>query len=204
MKEMHYKIEERTKIYRAEDFKGYEKGCALYGYDHIRLIEKDLDFDVTPFVTLSKYESDIAKVHNLFIVTEVVLNSTFDDNVIAPLGKGSKNLLDSLHLPVERGKSYKDFEKEYIGSSDIASLILAGHSRWGLKLHDLHFGIDDSYQAYIVNGECEIGEHYRFEAEFYTWLNIYDDDELVKEFRADIIRVYRAGEHGCIIQLLNR
>lgn len=168
MKGMHYKIEERTKIYRAEDFKGYEKGCALYGYDHIRLIEKDLDLE------------------------------------IPPLGKGSKNLLDYFRLPFERGKSYKDFEKEYIGGSDIASLILAGHSRWGLKLHDLHFGEDSSYQAYIVNGDCEIGEHYRFEAEFYTWLNIYDDDELVKKFRADIIRVYRAGNHGCIIQLLNR
>ena len=102
------------------------------------------------------------------------------------------------------GKSYKDFEKEYIGSSDIASLILAGSSPNGLKLHDLHFGIDASYQAYIVNGECEIGEHYELEAEFNIWLKIYDDDRLVKRFNADIIRVYRAGMQGCIIQLLNR
>lgn len=102
------------------------------------------------------------------------------------------------------GKSYKDFEKQYIGNSDIASLILAGSSPNGLKLHDLHFGIDDSYQAYIVNGECEIGEHYELEAEFNIWLKIYDDDRLVKRFNADIIRVYRAGMQGCIIQLLNR
>lgn len=80
-------------------------------------------------------------------------------------------------------QAYKDFEKEYIGSSDLPV---------------------ERGKSYIVNGDCEIGEHYRFEAEFYTWLNIYDDDELVKEFKADIIRVYRAGNHGCIIQLLNR
>ena len=101
-------------------------------------------------------------------------------------------------------KSYKEYDKWYIGSSDIASLILAGSSPNGLKLHDLHFGIDDSYQAYIVNGECEIGNHYELEAEFNTWLKIYDDDGLFKRFNADIIRVYRAGMHGCIIQLLNR
>lgn len=49
-------------------------------------------------------------------------------------------------------KSYKDFEKEFIGDSDIATLIMLG----------------------------------------------YDS----KEFHADVIKVFRAKEFGCIIQLL--
>lgn len=113
-------------------------------------------------------------------------------------------------------KSYKEYDKWYIGSSDIASLILVGHKNdEGLKLHDLHFGIDDSYSAYIVDDNAIIGDHYKLEAEFNTWLKIYDDDglvnsfkydgdELVKRFNADIIRVYRAGMQGCIIQLIDK
>lgn len=40
-------------------------------------------------------------------------------------------------------KSYKDYEKKYIGMSDIANLILAGSSDNGLKLAVLHFGMDN-------------------------------------------------------------
>lgn len=100
-------------------------------------------------------------------------------------------------------KNYKDFEQEYIGSSDIASLILAGCGSDGLKLKELHFGTDSSYRAYIVKGEAEIGAHYEKVEEFKSWLKIYDDDELVKSFRAEKIIVYRAGEMGCIVQLIN-
>lgn len=39
-------------------------------------------------------------------------------------------------------------------------------------------------------------------AEFTDWLRIYDDSSLVKEFHADVIKVFRAMEFGCIIQLL--
>lgn len=38
-------------------------------------------------------------------------------------------------------KSYKEYEKKYIGMSDIANLILAGSSDNGLKLAVLHFGM---------------------------------------------------------------
>lgn len=100
-------------------------------------------------------------------------------------------------------KNYKDFEKEYIGSSDIASLILVGigENEIGLDLKELHFGGDGSYKAYIVDQkDVEIGSHYQKVAEFTHWLKIYDDIELVKRFRADHIIVYRAKEMGCIIQ----
>lgn len=103
------------------------------------------------------------------------------------------------------GKSYKEYDKCHIGSSDIASLILAGNKGCkGLTLHALHFGIDDSYSAYIVDDKAVIGEHYHLEAEFNGWLKIYDDDGLVKDLRAETARVYRAGMQGCIIQLLNK
>lgn len=99
-------------------------------------------------------------------------------------------------------KNYKDFKKQYIGSSDIASLILAGCNEKGLSLKELHFGQDGSYQAYIVEGEAEIGNHYHKVAEFEGWMKIYDDEELIKEFKGKEIAVYRAAEMGCIIQII--
>ena len=103
-------------------------------------------------------------------------------------------------------KNYKDFKKEYIGSSDIASFILSGYKENnGLVLKELHFGCDGSYNAYIVDMEnVEIGEHYNKIAEYDSWMKIYDDTELVKVFKADKIIVYRAAEMGCIIQLINK
>lgn len=98
--------------------------------------------------------------------------------------------------------TYKNFDRKYIGTSDIASLILVGYSDDGLKLKELHFGQDDSYFAYVVDGDVEIGDHYHKVAEFRSWLKIYDDKELTKVFNAGEIHVYRAGEMGCIIHLV--
>ena len=101
-------------------------------------------------------------------------------------------------------KTYKDFDKQYIGSSDIASLILAGYKAGeGFVTIPLHFGQDDSYSAYIVEGEAVIGSHYEKRAEFDSWLKIYDDEGLVKQFKGKKIIVYRAAEMGCIIQIMN-
>lgn len=102
-------------------------------------------------------------------------------------------------------KNYKDFEKMYIGDSDIASLILAGFKEnIGLSLKELHFSEDASYNAYVVDEECNIPEHYEFVESFDCWLKIYDDTELVCRFSAEKINVYRAGNFGCIIQLINK
>lgn len=60
-------------------------------------------------------------------------------------------------------KSYKDFEKEFIGDSDIATLIMLGYDskeKDGLLLKKLNFGEDGNYRAYIVEGQAEIGSHY--------------------------------------------
>lgn len=85
-------------------------------------------------------------------------------------------------------KSYKDYEKKYIGMSDIANLILAGSSDNGLKLAVLHFGMDNDYYAYIVDADAEIGEHYTKVAEFKSWLRIYDDSFLTQEFIVSIVQ----------------
>lgn len=101
-------------------------------------------------------------------------------------------------------KTYKDFEKQFIGYSDIASLILAGYKEGeGFLTIPLHFGQDDSYYAYVVNGEAEIGNHYDIMAEFNGWMKIYDDEELVRTFKGEKIIIYRAAEMGCIIQILD-
>lgn len=101
-------------------------------------------------------------------------------------------------------KSYKDFEKIFIGSSDIAALTLVGMSANGeLTAEILEFGQDDRYSAYLVTEEALIGSHYEKRFTFRTWLHIYDDDDCVIRFRGDRINVYRAREMGCIIQVLN-
>lgn len=102
-------------------------------------------------------------------------------------------------------KKYKDFDKISIGSSDCASLVLVGITENGLESEILSFGQDDDYKAYIVAGyedDVEIGPHYELKATFEKWMKIYDDDGLVKTFESYKIKVYRAGEMGCIIYLV--
>ena len=100
-------------------------------------------------------------------------------------------------------KNYKEFGKTYIGTSDLAGLVLRGCScDGGPELQELHFGKDAAYDAYIVDGETEIPAHYWHVATFRRWMRIYDDTQLTKTLRAERIEVYRAGEMGCIIKLI--
>lgn len=102
----------------------------------------------------------------------------------------------------ENLKSYKEFDQEVIGDSDIASLIMIGIGMDGLRTQVLEFNQDGRYHAYIVKGKAKIGKHYRKVAEFNSWMKIYDDDTCTGSFKAEKILVYRSGEFGCIIQLL--
>lgn len=68
----------------------------------------------------------------------------------------------------------------------------------------LRFGEDGIYDAYIVDAEAEIGEHYRKVMEFSHWIRIYDDDGLVCHWHARTIEIYRSGVSGCIIRLVGR
>lgn len=104
-------------------------------------------------------------------------------------------------------KTYKDFEKCYIGESDIAGLTIIGMTSLGIKTDFLNFGSDGSYLAYICNvyalNGIEIPKHYEKVALFWNWLKIYDDTGLTAEYEADKIEIYRAGNFGCIIKLTN-
>lgn len=101
-------------------------------------------------------------------------------------------------------------EKTYIGSSDIASLTIrtcgldefneTNAKTWGL--FSLNFGADGSYYAYVVDDAAEIGAHYREVVRGRNWVRIYDDNGMTFYAHAREIVVYRAGEMGCIIQLL--
>ena len=86
-------------------------------------------------------------------------------------------------------KTYKEYDKVYIGESDIASLILAGYKEGvGLSLSELHFGIDGGYQAYITDDQAEIGSHYELVQTFQVWLKIYDDSGLTAELNGEEIQ----------------
>lgn len=100
-------------------------------------------------------------------------------------------------------KAYKEYEKTIIGESAIATLILVGIEKEnGLKLSSLNFGEDGVYKAYIVDETAEIGSHYNKVATFNNWLRIYDDYGLTNEIKGKEIIIYRAGQMGCIIQLI--
>lgn len=101
-------------------------------------------------------------------------------------------------------KNYKEYEEKFIGGSDIAALILVGCDENGLKTSHLNFGEDGSYRAYIVDENAEIGAHYKKVADFKYWFKIYDDHGLTYRVNAKEINIYRAGDFGCIIQVIGR
>lgn len=96
-------------------------------------------------------------------------------------------------------KNHHAYTKSYIGSSDFAALTLRSCDKVG----SLDFFEDGSYSAYIVDGDCAIPDSYKIEFEGAHWLCIYDDTSLTAEFRGDHINIYRRGDYGCIIQIIN-
>lgn len=101
-------------------------------------------------------------------------------------------------------KSYRDYDKEFIGESDVAAVTIIGPCGDELVAKIIKFGGDGDYRAYIVDEEAEIGAHYEEVARFKIWAKVVDDSAIQREFHADEIVIYRAGEYGCIIQLIGR
>lgn len=99
-------------------------------------------------------------------------------------------------------KSYRDYDKDYIGSSDVAAVTMIGPCDCELVARVIKFGGDGDYNAYIVDEKAKIGEHYEEVARFNIWAKVVDDSAIQREFHADEIVVYRAGLYGCIIQLI--
>lgn len=96
-------------------------------------------------------------------------------------------------------KSYKEYNRVYIGGSDCASLVLRAPE----KVQLLKFMEDGDYMAYLVDENAEIGAHYEKVFTATSWISIYDDNGLTFEANAEEINIYRAGNYGCIIQLIN-
>lgn len=100
-------------------------------------------------------------------------------------------------------KSYKEFEKMYIGTSDGACLTVKNFDEKGILVAEdkLHFGEDGEYSAYITYGDVSIGEHYKLMHKYSGKIVIADDEREVFVAVADSIEIYQAGEFGCIIHL---
>ena len=124
---------------------------------------------------------------------------------VKPLTKDELNLIDAAYLEFHRTKDHHEYEKTYIGTSDIAALIFAGVStdNWKLKCEYVKFSGDSSYEAYIVDTIAEIPEHYKEVATFQNWMRIYDDSGIVASFSGASITVYRSGGYGCIIKIIS-
>lgn len=93
---------------------------------------------------------------------------------------------------------YKNYSKLYLGVSDIASLTLRNAN----GVYTLNFGGDSSYSAYYVTDDIAIPEYYSIVFEHKGWLWIYDDNGKTVNIEGDIV-IYRAGDYGCIIKVLN-
>lgn len=99
-------------------------------------------------------------------------------------------------------KNYKEFNKVWLGESDIAALTVRSCG----DVYSLNFGEDGSYDAYECFGSIEIGSHYTKVFEGHGWLKIFDDyrlayDKYFAEY--EYVDIYRAGDFGCIIHWHN-
>lgn len=95
-------------------------------------------------------------------------------------------------------RSYKEFDRVFLGFSDIAGLVARGYD----NLQVIRFGGDGSYHAYLCE-DAEIGDHYSKVFECETWLKIYDDREKTLEVYGKVIEIWRAGDYGMIINVKN-
>lgn len=102
----------------------------------------------------------------------------------------------------EAKMNYKN-EMRSLGGSDYATLIMVGcRGDDGLVCEPLCFGADGEYKVYIVRDDS-VPSHYKIVSIFNHWLKIYDDDGRVFDMSGWEIRVYRAGDFGCVVQILD-
>ena len=102
-------------------------------------------------------------------------------------------------------KSYKDYQLEYFGGSDIASLVLVYFDNVDYEVQSkiLPMGSDGSYRGRVVYNDVEIPAHYTKQFSINaSWVKIYDDDSLVWTGKEDAIyEFYTAGERTLLINI---
>lgn len=115
-------------------------------------------------------------------------------------------------------KSYRDFPKYFIGESDSARLIVEGYyPTRGNILRKIQFGEDGVYRArigqakdlgveltgvdWIDDNEIwkKVPSYYEKILDSWGYLDVYDDTGKTMRISASVIRVYRAGDFGCLI-----
>ena len=101
-------------------------------------------------------------------------------------------------------KHYKEYKQKYLGSSDTASLTIRFFDKESESVcHELlTFVCDGDYDAYIVDENAKIGEHYKcvFDKAV-KWLHIIDDFDVSFKTKANHVKIYRSGNYGCIVQV---
>ena len=102
-------------------------------------------------------------------------------------------------------KNYKDFEKIYIGGSDIANITVRYCSKNDMKIKyfNLKFNEDNEYWAHFVDEPAEIGAHYEkvFDEKIY-WAHFIDDENVAAKIACGNLKIYRAGMMGCIVEFI--
>jgi hypothetical protein len=96
---------------------------------------------------------------------------------------------------------YKDFEKVFVGVSDVASLVF----RFCDHVEVVNFGGDSAYYAYLIPEGCRLTNRYEEVASGIWWLSVYDDTHRTLNIHCGPkpIRVYRAGGYGLAIEVPN-
>ena len=102
-------------------------------------------------------------------------------------------------------KVYRDYRRVYIGESERAELTLRffNFEKKAIDHKGLHFGGDNAYSAYLIQDEeVEIPNYYQLVFENNSpWINIIDDMNVITLNNLENVKIYRAGDYGCIICL---
>lgn len=106
---------------------------------------------------------------------------------------------------------YKKYMPQYIGGSDIATLIVVGmqpeydHSMvYPVLTMPLPFDEDGDYSAHVIDERADLPSHYKLFASFSSWMKIYDDTGLAYKINAPEIELYRAGKRGILIRVIGK
>lgn len=100
-------------------------------------------------------------------------------------------------------KNYKNYTKEIIAMSDVAQFTVTASPKSlfaETKKMVINTGRDGVYRAYIVDGDAEIGNHYKLVLESNNELIFESEERIV--FKGNNVRFYRAGNEGFIVQVL--